>query len=88
MEETLKIIYDIFAGMGMFITILVLIAFFYGLVVTKRANATRQRETEALLAKLNPELKKKQLAEMLADLELQTEKLEKKTYGKQQTEGS
>lgn len=87
MTETLKIIYDIFAGMGMFVTVLVLIAFFYGLLITKRANATKARETEALLAKLNPELKKKEFARMMAELEKESQTLEEKQDDELKTKG-
>lgn len=69
MKESLDIIYDIFAGMGMFITILICIAFIYGLLVSKKAKIQNKRETEALLAKLNPEIKKAHFRKLMAELE-------------------
>ena len=89
MKETLDIIYDIFAGMGMFITILITIAFIYGLLVTKRAKIENQRQTEALLAKLNPEMKKAHLKKLMEELERDSNIVRKGVSGEEsKSEGS
>jgi Tfp pilus assembly protein PilN len=90
MKETLEIIYDIFAGMGMFVTILICIAFIYGLLVSKKAKLQNQRETEALLAKLNPEMKKVHLKKLMAELEQEAKDLVEggKEDDKSKSEGS
>ena len=75
MTEALNIIYDIFAGMGMFVVLLICIAFIYGLIASSRAKKSMQRETEELLGKLNPEMKKVYLKKLMKELEEESQQI-------------
>lgn len=75
MTEALNIIYDIFAGMGMFVVLLICIAFIYGLIASSRAKKAMQKETEDLLGKLNPEMKKVYLQKMMRELEEESQQI-------------
>lgn len=88
MKETLDILYDIFAGAGMLLVLLLIIGFIYGLVVTKRAQVEKAKETRDLLGRLNPELRKAYLEEMVKDVDSLIKKGEEKNDDKQQTKGS
>ena len=84
MNETLKILYDIFAGAGMLVVLLVIIAFLYGLVVARKAKQDAKDETSKLLNRLNPELRKRYLEEMMKDVDLKIEE----DKNEQQAKGS
>ena len=72
----------------MLLVLLLFIGFFYGLIVTKRAQVEKDKETRDLLGRLNPELRKAYLEEMVKDIDKVIEKGEAKKNDKQQTEGS
>jgi hypothetical protein len=87
MNEILKILYDIFAGAGMLVVLFVIIAFLYGLVVSRNTKKAQAEQTSDLLKRLNPELRKRYLEEMLKEVDGSIEEVEEK-INEQQTKGS